>query len=143
MTVDQLLPVLQSVRPMRGGYRALCPAHADTHPSLQVKAGTRGILLKCWSGCAVADICKALNIRQTDLFFDGSKAPDAETARRKHRSATATRLARGRRIDALREAERTIKAATGVDISAWPVDKLDAAIDAVGAALFAIQRSHA
>lgn len=141
MTLDDFLPRLSAVRSQGTHYVALCPAHADRHPSLQVTAGERGILLKCWSGCTVAEICTALSIHQSDLFFDGSKAPDMDATLRKKRAVTAKRLAKGRRIDALREADRTIRAATGVDISTWPVDNIDAALEAVCMARMGLQHA--
>jgi hypothetical protein len=51
-----------------GRAMAKCPAHADRHPSLSIKEGKRGILLKCWAGCSLASILAALNLRTSDLF---------------------------------------------------------------------------
>ncbi|MBY0307047.1 MAG: toprim domain-containing protein [Sphingomonas sp.] len=45
------------------GYRALCrcPAHDDKTPSLSIRQGDRGILVKCFAGCANADILRELS----------------------------------------------------------------------------------
>lgn len=56
-------------------YKALCPAHADRHPSLSIKPGYRGILLKCWAGCALFEILQAIGLSESDLFYD---APDSQ-----------------------------------------------------------------
>jgi len=44
------------------GYRALCrcPAHADRTPSLSVRQGDRGILVKCFAGCDAADVLREI-----------------------------------------------------------------------------------
>lgn len=56
-------------------YRAYCPVHADTHnPSLEVKQGRDGALIKCWSDCAKPDIMSALGLTMADLF-DTVKEP--------------------------------------------------------------------
>lgn len=56
---------------------ALCPAHPDRHPSLTIKVGRKvPIVLKCQSnGCSVDDICGALGIKVTDLFYDRAVSP--------------------------------------------------------------------
>lgn len=51
-----------------------CPVHDDHHPSLSVKDGTNGLLLKCWScDASVADICSAWGISVSDLFYEPPK----------------------------------------------------------------------
>lgn len=44
------------------GYRALCrcPAHADRTPSLSVRQGDRGILVKCFAGCQSTDVLREI-----------------------------------------------------------------------------------
>jgi len=58
-------------------YRCLCPAHADTHPSLDVRAGDGGrVLFQCRSRqCPAKDICAALGLSLADLF-DGDAPSD-------------------------------------------------------------------
>jgi len=51
------------------GYMACCPAHDDENPSLSVcETGDGKILLKCFSGCTVEDICLSLDIPLSELF---------------------------------------------------------------------------
>jgi putative DNA primase/helicase len=45
--------------------KALCPAHADTRPSLSVRRGRNGsALIKCFAGCEYEDIIAALEERE-------------------------------------------------------------------------------
>lgn len=73
MTIENLLSRLEVVRRTSRGYTARCPAHADKSPSLAIKEGERGVLVKCWAGCTLQEICEALGIRQGDLFFDAHR----------------------------------------------------------------------
>jgi len=51
------------------GYRLRCPAHNDKNPSLSISVGHDGrILLHCFTGCALEEICNALGIRTKDLY---------------------------------------------------------------------------
>src|SRR5689334_20830700 len=70
MKVDELIPRLQGVRRTSRGYKACCPSHDDTSPSLAICDGERGVLVKCWAGCRLQDICDSLGLRPRDLFFD-------------------------------------------------------------------------
>lgn len=71
--LDRVLALLRERGPVQQKgreWRALCPAHADTHPSLDVAAGDDGrVLLVCRShGCQARDICRALGLSLADLF---------------------------------------------------------------------------
>jgi hypothetical protein len=50
-----------------GQWKSLCPAHNDTEPSLSVMENDGRILVKCFAGCRVDDICMALGIATKDL----------------------------------------------------------------------------
>ena len=50
-----------------GQWKALCPAHNDTEPSLSVTENDGRILVKCFAGCGIDDICGALGITTKDL----------------------------------------------------------------------------
>ena len=51
------------------GNKALCPAYDDNQPRLSFAETEDGtILLRCFRGCDVADICSALGVRVSDLF---------------------------------------------------------------------------
>ena len=140
MTATELLPSLESVHP-RGPHRwsAKCPAHADRSPSLSVTEGDKGILLKCWAGCDIRAITGKLGLSVKDLFYDGLPEPgqrrEALQRRTQERAAQkAAYEAEGRRLDILREAEHLILSAQGLSIAGWSDDKLNSALDRLGAA---------
>ena len=71
MTINALLGQLDNVRQRGAGkWSALCPAHPDKTPSLSISEGEKGVLIKCWAGCYLSEICSALGILQRDLFYD-------------------------------------------------------------------------
>lgn len=71
VTFDDVLSLLEKVRPGGSGYTARCPAHDDRSPSLSVCEGSDGrILLYCHAGCSFEDICSSLSIDPRDLFND-------------------------------------------------------------------------
>lgn len=134
MTVDDLLERLEGVRRSGQGVVARCPAHDDHDPSLSVREGEKGLLLKCWAGCSLTAICEALGITTSQLFYDAGGPVDSQAIRRWRATREAARArtwARGKKMDALREAERVIAAATNVDISRWRTNTLDDMIDRV------------
>ena len=50
----------------------LCPAHADSTPSLSIRQGDRGILVTCFAGCDREDVLRELRripIRQHYLLI--------------------------------------------------------------------------
>jgi len=50
-----------------GQWQAHCPAHDDAKPSLSVTESDGCILLHCFAGCGIDDICAALSITTKDL----------------------------------------------------------------------------
>src|SRR5882724_5086828 len=53
---------------------ARCPAHEDRSPSLAIKEGDDGVvLLHCFAGCSVDDVCGAIGIELMDLFPPSDK----------------------------------------------------------------------
>ncbi len=67
--VDDVLSRLQKVRRSRNGWTALCPSHQDRESSLSIGIGDDGrVLLRCFAGCPVETIVKALGLELKDLF---------------------------------------------------------------------------
>lgn len=82
MELHDLLGRLKVVKGPSGSgeYTAKCPGHDDRQASLCIRAGDKGIVLKCQAGCSCDNVCRALGIDVKDLFYrttDGSK-PQAE-----------------------------------------------------------------
>jgi hypothetical protein len=54
---------------------ARCPAHEDRSPSLSVSEGRDGrVLIHCFGGCSPESVCKALQIRASNLFNERGAA---------------------------------------------------------------------
>jgi hypothetical protein len=132
MTAAELVGSLESVR-ARGPnkWSAKCPAHADKSPSLTIAEGDKGLLVKCWAGCSLQEVCASLGIEQRDLFYD-ARDPDPARRRESARQRDQQRQARERQaaqrstlIDALRAADYHILSRHGLDISGWSNQKLD------------------
>ncbi|MEK6674023.1 MAG: hypothetical protein AABZ47_00040 [Planctomycetota bacterium] len=67
--LELILHRLPDVRKNATGWTARCPSHDDQHASLSVNRGDDGrVLLHCHAGCAPIAVCKAINLRLSDLF---------------------------------------------------------------------------
>jgi hypothetical protein len=67
--IDFVLSRLKNVKRSGDGYQASCPCHNDQSPSLSISEGSDGrVLLKCFAGCAVDDIVRAIGLTLADLF---------------------------------------------------------------------------
>lgn len=67
---SQILSRLDKVRQhQKGRYMALCPAHEDRSRSLSLTQAEDGrILMHCFAGCHIEDICSAIGLEVKDLF---------------------------------------------------------------------------
>lgn len=110
-----------------GKWRARCPAHSDTNPSLSVREGDDGrILLHCFSGCQPTEIVAAMGLTMRDLFPD--TPVDRDVLRRawiRRQAERRRRQAAGRRADLYREAETVLNGVTGVSIAELSDGELD------------------
>jgi putative DNA primase/helicase len=67
--VNAVLERLQRVKKSRKGWTARCPSHDDNKNSLSICEGDEHrILLKCFAGCGIKDIVRALGLEMRDLF---------------------------------------------------------------------------
>lgn len=67
--IDIVLERLDEARPCGTGWRACCPAHGDTNPSLSISEGADGrVLMHCFAGCSIEDVVYALGLEMRDLF---------------------------------------------------------------------------
>jgi hypothetical protein len=75
MNVQKILDRFNQVKAAGDGkWTACCPAHDDKTPSLSLKDAGDRLLLHCFAGCSVHDICTAIDIGVHDLFADEKKA---------------------------------------------------------------------
>jgi hypothetical protein len=85
VTIQNILSRLAGVRRTSSGFRARCPAHDDKCPSLSVREGHHGILIRCWAGCELQSVVDALGLRVSDLFYDAvPTSPRQVVIRRVH-----------------------------------------------------------
>lgn len=145
MHLDELLSRLSSVRQSRDRWTARCPAHQDRTPSLSVKQGERGVLLHCWAGCTVKEVCTALGLELKDLFFayegDPLRIRLAQQSRQsRDHSLQQSRRVNGLRSDLLREAEFAIRHGSSIVLSDLSPEQLDWFLDAIGQAHHVMRR---
>lgn len=145
MTIEELLPHLHGVRPhSTGRLSACCPAHEDRNPSLSIREGERAILVKCWAGCTIEEITRAMGLEVRNLFFDENPDPGALHQARAQRQAEqmwrrADSHVAGLEVDSRREAQRLIERARNLDISEWTDAQLTLALDDLAAAHHRLQ----
>ena len=72
---SMVLARLEGVRKSGAGWIARCPSHKDRSPSLSIREGERGILLRCFAGCSFSAIVEALGLRPSDLFHEPLSTP--------------------------------------------------------------------
>lgn len=67
--LQSVLDRLQGIKQTASGYSARCPAHDDNRNSLSINAGDDGrVLLHCFAGCSVDDVCAGIELDTKDLF---------------------------------------------------------------------------
>ncbi len=146
MRRDELLSLLEGVQD-RGVNKSVsrCPAHPDRNPSLSICDGKKGVLVKCWSGCSLQNICKSLGITPRDLFYDALEidprqrklAAQQREAQRKQREYEAFKL--GRLLDACREADYFLQSRRAVDIGSWGDDRLNRELNLIADAYWVLE----
>lgn len=62
-----------------GRWIARCPAHEDSSPSLSVAERDDRILVHCFAGCPLEDICEALGVFVGELFATKQAADRSRT----------------------------------------------------------------
>jgi putative DNA primase/helicase len=62
MTAAEFADLVEGARPSGKGFKARCPAHDDQNPSLGFGDGRRGLWVRCFTGCSVAQIEASLGL---------------------------------------------------------------------------------
>jgi len=128
------------------GWTALCPAHDDHNSKLVIADGERCILIKCWVGCTVEEICRALDLHVRDLFYDSGL-----TSSQRQALPPRQKLFGWRRMSADVEfaaehhwlrAESIFKAARQCDLSAMTDTDIDAAWKCLRVGFYALEISE-
>jgi hypothetical protein len=131
MTLADLLSRFDNVTPRGRRSLVTCKSHEDKNPSLSISEGERGLLLKCWAGCSLIEICQSIGIEQRDLFFD---APTSRGQRPTPKTPRLDRIALAFRwdlaaLDLRLRAEKIIEAGKTLDVVSLNDDDLDRAIE--------------
>lgn len=136
MTIDKFISLLPGpVRRNSRSVTARCPAHPDRTPSLTVREGEKGILVKCFAGCTLAEIAGSLGLRIKDLFFDVQLNPvTVAEARRRREGLERQERMDGACSDSVREARAVIQHARGINIDQWSPEQLAQALAAIATA---------
>ncbi len=74
MKLDQLLSSLTVVKKTgQDRWKARCPSHEDTTPSLNIRDAGDRVLIHCFTGCSVHNIVAAVGMELSDLFPEVQK----------------------------------------------------------------------
>lgn len=69
MHIEDLLQRLKKVKKTGPDkWQSCCPAHEDRSPSMSIKESDGTILVHCFAGCSVEDICGSIGVEITELF---------------------------------------------------------------------------
>ena len=75
--IEHLLLRLDGVKGAGAGkWKAKCPAHEDSDPSLAIRITQDRLLMHCFAGCSPLDVCHAVGIEMADLFLDSDYEAD-------------------------------------------------------------------
>lgn len=79
-SIEEIVGRLEGVKRSGKGYIARCPSHEDHKQSLSINEGDKGITLKCFTGCSFSEIVAALNLKESDLFYEAKVEKQPEIA---------------------------------------------------------------
>ena len=81
--IENILSRFDKVKKAGSGYKALCPAHNDSNPSLAIVDVGDKVLIKCWSGCTTQEIIEAVGLTWSDLFLKPLTGDEAKHRQQK------------------------------------------------------------
>jgi len=147
MTLDAFLAQLECVRQRNSSrWSARCPAHGgQSKTTLSVSEGDQGLLLRCWAGCTIAEICASLGIQQRDLFYDSTTNHRRTRPAPKPARVDRVKLAFSFDLAALDlrlRAERIIEAGKHLNIAVLTDEELDRALDHIAHAYVDQERAE-
>ena len=76
MKIEDILSRFEGVEQQSpDSWMARCPAHGDNNPSLSITRKPDGkVLMHCFTGCTVEEICAAVGLKLSDLMPERAKA---------------------------------------------------------------------
>lgn len=73
-TIEEFLALFSRVKPVgQNQWQALCPAHSDHEPSLNIKLADHKILVHCLAGCLPNAIVQAVGLTMAHLYLDNTR----------------------------------------------------------------------
>jgi putative DNA primase/helicase len=118
MTAAEIADALGGTSRSNGWWRCRCPIHASSGPTLALRDGERGLIVKCWAGCHPRDVL--VELRRRDLLNanagDTAKPPDPAAERRRHESEA---VHRQQRITLARDMWRSAIPASGTVVERY------------------------
>ena len=69
MFIEDIPEHFDQVRWTANGFTALWPAHADRAPSLTVRRGSTGVLVKCQVGCSFFEVVAGAHLQPIDFKY--------------------------------------------------------------------------
>lgn len=127
-----------------GRWSARCPAHPDKSPSLSLALGERGVLIRCWAGCALDEIVMALGLTVSDLFYDRHRQATRALPKRMERAPfldTAYSLFIHHSNALWIRGQAVLGNAKALDTSAWTDADFNVAMQALAQAYDDLERS--
>jgi hypothetical protein len=86
--LDRILSRFPGVRRSGNAWVTLCPAHPDKKPSLSICERNGKVLLHCFAGCKLDEVCRAASIDMQELFeLKGSSASERRSHAHKRKIA--------------------------------------------------------
>jgi hypothetical protein len=77
--LQNVLSRLEGVRQVGRRFRAICPAHEDHEPSLDVEPGkTQPVVLTCRAHCETEDVLAAIGLTKADICAPREERPERE-----------------------------------------------------------------
>ncbi len=77
-SIDEFLVLFSRVKPIgQNQWQALCPAHSDHEPSLNIKLVDHKILVHCLAGCLPNAIVQAVGLTMASLYLDNTHGPSS------------------------------------------------------------------
>ena len=107
MTLADVIPRLRGVKPEGDGYKALCPCHHDTNPSLSLRELPDGTLLAhCLAGCEQSRVWRTLlELAGHSRPSRGNSRPASRTSRAENRPESPSTRLQGCTLPQLAEAK--------------------------------------